>query len=67
MKPDVTKHNPDPEYIRELLDRIGLDSRPLAEILGIESRNIRHYRSGKRECPYLVQFALECLAEDSED
>ncbi len=71
MKPDATKHNPDPEYIRELLDKIPKTTKLIAETIGLNGgviqaneRELRHYKAGSREIPYLVQFALECLAEE---
>ena len=64
MKPDASKRNLDHEYIADLINRTGMTSRELANLLDVSSRDIRHYRGGTRECPYLVQFALECLAEE---
>jgi len=66
MKPDPTTHNPDPAYIQSLIDRAGLSQRKAAKAVGIGERTMRSYVNAgvaKQECPYLVQFALECLAE----
>lgn len=68
-KPDASLHNPDPRYLRGLLDRAGLSQRKAAELLGITDRAMRYYLSDEasmsfRPAPYPVQFALECLATD---
>ena len=67
MKPDATKHNSDPDYLRPLFEKTGMGTRRVSEALGIGNRDFRHYLAGTRTCPYTVQFALECLAEDSEE
>ena len=66
MKPDSTLHNPDPAYLRGLLEKAGLTQRKAAEAIGISPRLLRYYltdRSGDyREAPYPVQYALESIA-----
>lgn len=64
MRPDVINHRPDPTYLRELIAKIGLPQRQIARGLGVDETLFRKYithpdNSGYRECPYLVQFALE--------
>ena len=64
MRPDVSRHNPDPTYVRSLIDDIGLPQRQIARILGVDETLFRKYiththNASYRECPYLVQFALE--------
>ncbi len=66
MKPDVTNHNPDPAYLRPLLEQAGLSQREAATRLGVLVRQMRYYMSGEKPCPYPVQFCLECLAVESE-
>lgn len=61
MKPNALKHNPDPDYLRELIDRAGLSQREAARRIGISERVMRYYLSGEREAPYPVQYALESL------
>ncbi len=61
--PDAANWNPEPEYLRELLKRSGMGTRRASDTLGIGNRDFRHYLAGSRECPYLVQYALEILAE----
>lgn len=69
MKPDASRHNPDPRYLRGLLEKAGLTQRQAAQRLGISDRVMRYYLSAEtsdsyRAAPYPVQFALECLAAD---
>lgn len=69
MKPDASRHNPDPSYLRGLLEKAGLTQRQAAQRLGISDRVMRYYLSAEtsdsyRAAPYPVQFALECLAAD---
>lgn len=64
MIPDITKHNPDPQYLRELLARAGLTQAAAAETLGLTARTMRSYlmADGGLTAPYPVQFCLEALA-----
>ncbi|MBU1330861.1 MAG: helix-turn-helix domain-containing protein [Gammaproteobacteria bacterium] len=67
MKPDASNHNPDPRYLRGLIEQAGLTQRQAAQLVGISDRVIRYYLSEEtsdsyRAAPYPVQFALECLA-----
>ena len=67
-KPDASQHNPDPRYLRGLLERAGVSQRQAAQLLGISERVMRYYLSDEasasfRPAPYPVQFALECLAQ----
>lgn len=66
MKPNASKHNPDPAYLRELLARAGLSQREAARRLGISDRMMRHYVSldpaSYTPAPYAIQYALEALA-----
>lgn len=67
MKPDASLHNPDPRYLRGLLERAGISQRRAAELIGITDRAMRYHLSDEasasfRPAPYAVQFALECLA-----
>jgi hypothetical protein len=69
MKPDSSTHNPDPRYLRGLLEKAGLTQRQAAQLLGISDRVMRYYLSDEasesyRAAPYPIQFALECLAAD---
>lgn len=71
MKPDASTHNPDPVYLRELLDDAGVSQRKAAALLGISERVMRYYLSDHasgtyRPAPYTVQFCLEALKGDRE-
>ena len=68
MQFDLTKHNPDPQYLRSILEALGMSQRQSARMLGLSERMMRYYLSDPnsenyREAPYLVQFALESLLE----
>ncbi|MDH0894376.1 MULTISPECIES: hypothetical protein [unclassified Pseudomonas] len=70
MKPDASNHNPDPRYLRGLLEIAGISQRQAAQLIGISARAMRYYLSDEasdsyRAAPYTVQFALECLARQS--
>lgn len=70
LKPDASRHNPDPRYLRGLLEQASLTQRQGAQLLGISERVIRYYLSDEasdtyRPAPYTVQFALECLADST--
>ena len=67
MKPDASKHDPRPEYLRALVDRTGLSQRATAERIGISDRLLRYYLApeisgDRRVAPYPVQYALEQLS-----
>ncbi|WP_395503037.1 helix-turn-helix domain-containing protein [Ectopseudomonas mendocina] len=64
MKPDASRHNPDPRYIAGLIEQTGLTQEAVARRLGITPKALRNYKSESmaREIPYATQFALECLA-----
>lgn len=69
MKPDISKYNPDPTYIRALLAKAGLSQRKTAHLLGVSERVMRYYlvstdNPNYRPMPYTVQFAIECLAQE---
>lgn len=64
-RPDATRHNPDPAYLRGLLSAAGISQRAAARRIGVSERVMRYYLSPKsadyRPAPYVVQYALECL------
>lgn len=60
MKLHVKHHNPDPAYIRSLIEGAGVSQREAARRLGIDERTMRRYLH-RPSAPYLVQFALENL------
>ena len=70
MRPDATRHDPRPEYLRALLDSAGMSQRAAAERIGISDRLMRYYlapesAADRRIAPYPVQFALEQLARSA--
>lgn len=66
MRPDASKHDPRPEYLRALLDKAGLSQREAARRIGVSERVMRYYLSTEaadhRAAPYPIQYALERLA-----
>ena len=66
MKPDANKHNPEPAYLRRLIERAGQSQRGAARLVGVPERTMRDFLSVAKtnsKAPYAVQFALECLAD----
>jgi transcriptional regulator with XRE-family HTH domain len=66
--PDSSKHNPDPNYLRELVKQTGLSQRECARRLGVYERLFRMYLAdtnikSSQPCTYPVQFCLEVLAD----
>lgn len=64
--PDSKHHNPDPAYLRGLIERAGYGQREVARKLGVSERLMRSYLAGRDkssavECPYCVQYCLEQL------
>jgi transcriptional regulator with XRE-family HTH domain len=62
MRPDASKHDPRPEYLRALLQQAGVSQRAAARQIGISERVMRYYLAGERDAPYPVQYAIERLA-----
>lgn len=68
MKPDASRHDPRPEYLRVLLAQAELSQRAAAERIGIPERSMRYYLTEPgttvrwAAAPYPVQYALEQLA-----
>lgn len=66
--PDAIHYNPDPRYLRELLERAGVTQNEAARAIGVAPRTMRSYLStaddpkSRQAAPYCVQFALEALA-----
>lgn len=63
MKPDASKHNPNPDHIRKIFLETGMTREQVAARLGISLRSLDYYMSDKkiRTAPYAVQFCLEQL------
>lgn len=70
MKPDAKFHNPDPDYLRSLVDQAGVSRREASRLLGLSWPGFRNYLRDRsdplyRTADYRVQFALECLASSA--
>jgi hypothetical protein len=68
VKPDASRHDPRPEYLRALLAEADVSQRAAAERIGISERLMRYYlapesSSDRRVAPYPVQYTLEQLAK----
>lgn len=67
MKPDASKYDPRPEYLRALIGAAGLSQHAAAARIGIHERSMRYYLTEPgtatrwAAAPYPVQFALENL------
>jgi len=64
--PNIETYNPDPSYLRALIERAGLSQNEAARTIGIGERVMRKYLrlpEPESQAPYPVQFALECLPE----
>jgi len=75
--PNAASYNPNPAYLRDLLNAITepsllsdskrnkgqADQLKVAARIGVKARTFTQYldESHPSECPYPVQFALECL------
>ena len=65
LKPNANTYNPDPDYLRRLIDRAGLSQVKAARTLGMSPQTMRRYLRRDRDhpAPYPVQYALERLAD----
>lgn len=67
MKPNASHHNPDPRYLRGLIEHAGNSQRKTAHLIGMSWTGLRNYLRDEsdplyRAAPYPVQFAIECLS-----
>lgn len=65
MKPDSTKHNKDPKYLRSLIEGANITQEYAAKRIDISPRTMRAYLSGSRTITYRVQFAIEMLCHQA--
>jgi transcriptional regulator with XRE-family HTH domain len=63
VKPNASRHNPDPGYIRSLCQATGLSMYALAARLGLSRAVLYKWITGESQAPYIAQFALESLRE----
>jgi DNA-binding transcriptional regulator YiaG len=59
--PDTKNHNPDPVYIRGLLDKANLSQRHFSRLIGVNDRTVRNWVAVP-SIPYSAQYCLEVLA-----
>lgn len=69
-KPDAELHNPNPEYLRNLIGLAGLSQRAAARKIGVGERAMRQYLADRNaktamEVPYPTQYCLEQLAKNN--
>ena len=65
--PDATKHNPDENYLRELITKSGLSIGECARTVGVTKSNFKQMLDSRHamKAPYAVQYCLEILSENS--
>jgi len=65
MKPDTKNYNPDPSYLRALIESAGYSQRGAAKQIGVSERTMRSYVSPNdpTKAPYPVQYCLENLSD----
>ena len=66
-KPNIAEWNPDPGYLRSLIQQTGYGVNRLAAELGVRNREFRYYISPVdsatyKVAPYWFQYLLECVA-----
>ena len=68
FRPDATRFNPDPAYIRALINKTGLTLSGCAHTIGVPAATLEEYtkRSSRNKYKYPVQFALECIIRVNE-
>jgi transcriptional regulator with XRE-family HTH domain len=67
MKPDSSKHNPSPEYLRALVQKSGLSQLECARRIDVGASTFRRYlmpltAPSRLAADYRTQYALEGLA-----
>ena len=64
MKPNIEEYNPDPTYLRCLIDKADLGQNLAGTLIGVNTDNFRKMLTGRVTAPYSVQYALEGLVDD---
>lgn len=66
--PNIDEYNPDPDYLRSLVERSGLSQREVARRVGVSERTMRDYLNSNHKSAhtYPVQFTIEMLVESLE-
>ncbi len=67
--PDAVNHQPECQYIRELIAHSGLGTNACARRIGITPKSLRQMidPDNRMMTPYTVQYALECLVHDQQE
>jgi len=70
MTPNAKLHNPDPAYLRKLIEIIGMAQEDIAAKMGVNNRLFRMYIANRKAksaqtCTYPVQFCLEAMANSA--
>ncbi len=61
--PNAENYNPDPDYMRSLVEASGLSQRKAAVRIGVGERTMRAWVLGEKRFPYSAQYAMEELAK----
>ena len=64
MKPNIEEYNPDPNYLRYLIEKSGYTQNLAGKLIGVNTDNFRKLLTGKIKAPYSVQYALEGFVDD---
>lgn len=64
MKPNIEEYNPDPTYLRCLIDKADLGQNLAGTLIGVNTDNFRKMLTGRVTAPYSVQYALEGFVDD---
>ena len=64
MKPNIEEYNPDPNYLRYLIEKSGYTQNLAGKLIGVNTDNFRKMLTGRIKAPYSVQYALEGLVDD---
>jgi len=64
MKPNIEEYNPDPTYLRDLIDKADLGQNLAGKLIGVNTDNFRKMMTGRVTAPYSVQYALEGFVDD---
>jgi DNA transposition AAA+ family ATPase len=62
-KPNAENFNPNPKYLRKLVEASGLSQVRAAKRIGVSDRTMRAWLAGDQDFPYTAQYALEQLAK----
>ena len=64
MKPNIEEYNPDPTYLRCLIEKSGHTQNLASKLIGVNTDNFRKMLTGRIKAPYSVQYVLEGFVDD---